>query len=75
MSFPAADILIAYSFLVQEYSIKDMHLLHVVTAVISCLCHTAYFIYSHSQFKKHDYKPKNPNERSDISDTSTAIIT
>lgn len=59
MSFPAADILIAYSFLVQKYLIKDMHLLNVVAAVISCLFRAAYFIYQ-------EYKPKNPIERTDI---------
>lgn len=51
MSFPAADILIAYSFLVQKYLIKDIYLLNVVAAVISCLFRAAYFIYQ-------EYKPK-----------------
>lgn len=44
MSFPAADILIAYSFLVQEYSIKDMHLLHVVTADFLSLSYCLFHI-------------------------------
>ena len=32
-----------------------MLLLHVMTAVVSCLFHAAYFMYSH---RKQDYTPK-----------------
>lgn len=60
MWIQAAGILAAYLFLVVEYSIKVVHLLHVVTAVVSCLILAAYFIYS--VIRKLDYNHPQKNE-------------
>lgn len=38
-----------FSFLVVEYLNKVVHLLHVVTALVSCVFLAAYFIHSRSQ--------------------------